>query len=266
MNYTDQHNEEFCPSGENLAAYAKGTADPVITRQIETHLLDCSLCDSAIEGLRNHPSISKTQLHQMTQNIVANNMDELDAPRRDRRLIIKLAAAAVLLGFLFLGWYKYHQAQAPDRVFAEFFDPAPRVAFSGQRAISAARRDDPVLTQAIRYHLAGAYEFALSSWRSYLEDNAKPDPKAYLYAANAAMATGKYDLAKHFLDELPPSSSEILGEETAWYRTLHTLKTQGVASAIAQIDEVDASLTSDVNQQRLSDLRQRLLGLVSTDG
>jgi hypothetical protein len=259
MSNNDQHIESQCPSGHHLANYAKGTADAVISRQIETHLLDCPLCDSAVEGLRQHPLLSTTQLRQMSQTIVASSTDELSPANRTPRLFVTLVAAAIVIGLLFFGWNAYHQAQAPDRVFAEFFDPNPKVPFSGQRALSAVRQKDPVLNQAIRYHLDGEYAFALSSWRSYLEDNANPDPKAYLYAAGASMATRKYELAEYYLEQLPPQSTGELGADTDWYRLLLTLKTRGVEEGLAEAER----LSDPKSDQRLTELRQRLSSLLS---
>lgn len=258
MSNNNQQTGRQCPSGQHLANYAKGTADAVISRQIETHLLDCPLCDSAVEGLRQYPSLSNTQLRQMSQTIVANSSTELSAANRTPKLFVTLVAAAIVIGLLFFGWKTYHQAQAPDRVFAEFFDPNPKVTFSGQRALSTVRQEDPVLNQAIRYHLEGEYAFALSSWRNYLEDNANPDPKAYLYAAGASMATGSYALAEYYLEQLPPQSTGELGEDTDWYRLLLTVKTKGLEQGLVEAEQ----LSGDKSDQRLMALQQRLRALL----
>lgn len=215
-----------CPSGKTLMAYAKGELNRAAIQRVEEHLLTCPLCDLAIEGLteNNAETDGLNEIQQMTQEAIATATTK----SRTLRFQWQPYAAAAAIIFLLVSWSFYRAAQSPQRVFAQYFDPVPQAEFTSQRAVVGVRpKLDEQLEQALDYHLDANYPFALTAWKAYLEDYGNQSDKAFLYAANAALATGKDDLAAYYLKQLPPHIEGEFGEEVGWYRALLALKTEG---------------------------------------
>lgn len=251
-----------CPKGTELRAYIDGklSADPL--RTVEAHLLDCPLCDAAVDGFVKYPDTipSLTDIQRMTKDSITTSQKtaatQFLGSGTIHRLFPYLAVAVISLLLVFT-WYNYRQDQVPQRLFATYFTPIPQTDFSNQRAVAVVQpKMDEILSQALSYHLAGDYTFALTSWRAFLEDYENPDFRAYLYAASAALATGKDDVAAYYLNQIPLETSGEFGEEVNWYRALHALKTSGPDAATKILNAMEGQIANPVvRENRIKLLR-----------
>ncbi|PHI19039.1 hypothetical protein CEQ90_14790 [Lewinellaceae bacterium SD302] len=255
-----------CPPGDKLPAYAQGKLSGAEQHKVEQHLLDCPLCDAAVEGFVEYgvrPD-QLTYISKMTQSALtkARTKKEPAQPSINLNWWPYLAAAAIVLLLVF-AWSGYRDQQAPQRLFAEFFDPIPQADFSAQRAVVSIRQPngDELLEQALAYHLEGNYPYALTAWRAFLDEYENQIPRAYLYAANAAMATGQDELATYYLQQLPPDEGGTLGEEIMWYRALLALKMDGPQVAAELLRSMPEQLQNVDVQDKKEALLRKLEGI-----
>lgn len=228
-----------CPSGRLLTGYVEGTLSTQQQFRVEDHLLDCPLCESAIAAFTLHGT-STTQ----PKTTSPTKLKSLPQPRRS--YWPTLTAAATILLLLFAGW-QYWAASENERLFDTYFDAQPIYGFEQQRIVNRKESEQEISlrNQAQVYHLEGNYRKALMSWRAYFDAGTATDSwLPFLYAANAAMATGNSDEAAYFMDQLPPKLEGAQGEQLQWYRAMLDLKQGQLGLAKTKLEAlIDGAIT-----------------------
>lgn len=166
------------------------------------------------------------------------------------------------VSFLAIGYYGYWNATRTDRLFDDHFQAIPEADFGVSRALVAVSSSSATTkNQALRYQLDGRYDFALSAWTAYLEDYGEADQTALLYAATAALASGRNEQAEWYLDKITASSPESFVEEVKWYRALHQLKIGEAAAAESTLNKINTLSLSPRIRQQLPSLQKHLQSL-----
>lgn len=242
-----------CPSGRLLTAYVEGSLSVDEQLRVEDHLLDCPLCESAVAAFTEHglPPVQSTR----------PPVTKLTALTEQRRAYWPtLAAAAAVLLLIFAGW-QYQKATAHDRIFNAFFDPQPIYGFEQQRVVN--QKESPLEAklheQAYAFHLKGNYPGALMAWRAYFDAGIETDSwLPFLYAATAALATGKDEEAAYFLSQMPTELTSTQGEQLAWYRILLHIKQNQLDEARSKLEVMVKHPQSDYGKVRAEKLLARL--------
>jgi len=93
-----------CLSEEMMIGYLGNTLDAQQKKNVETHLLDCSLCSDALEGLELLSSDDfKARTHEIRSEV--SELAGVSAPRVVKLKPLRVAAAAAIIGVMTgLGW------------------------------------------------------------------------------------------------------------------------------------------------------------------
>ncbi|NJO87389.1 MAG: hypothetical protein HC821_05310 [Lewinella sp.] len=174
---------------------------------------------------------------------------------------IRRVAAGVLLCFLLAGLYfNYQRATRPERLFAEFFFPNPSQGYQRVRGLLVVEPElDIFIQQALHERQQGDYQAELTAWQAYFEAQPSPeDFRPYLYAATAALASGRDAEADFFLREMTLPSQAIAREEVAWYRALLALKQGDLAAATEALEALANAAVGEYGKQLAPELLRRL--------
>lgn len=243
-----------CPSGQLLTAYVEGSLSIQQQLRVEDHLLDCPLCESAVAAFTEHglPTPEPTV-------IPLTKLKPLPQPRRSSYWP-SLAAAAAVIFMLFAGW-QYWAATENERLFDAYFDPQPIYGYEQQRVVNqqTVSLETSLREQAFAYHLGGKYPEALMSWRAYFDAGTATDSwLPLLYAANAALATGKVEEAAFFLEQLPPDLAGAQGEQLQWYRIMLDLKLNHLDLAKERLEAMTKVGTTPYGKKMAVELLDRM--------
>ena len=140
-----------------------------------------------------------------------------------------------------------------SRLYAEYFRPEPVGGYAAQRAfVRATEAESSVLQQAITYHREAAYDHAIVAFRNYLDDVATDaDPRVFVLAGTAALATGNYDEASEYLNSLNEEDGPAYAE-ALWYGALNDLQAERIVSARVQLEELsDTEFAAEYPIQKL---------------
>ena len=249
-----------CPPGELLKDYVANRLDPATRHRVEDHLLDCPLCESAVNGFAEHGwEEIQEEIPVLAQRLLLDDFPSTEEPASFRWILPWVGAAAAICLFA-IGYWNYWQQTKHERLFSAYFDPHPRYGYTRQRTL-AIGIEDGILTQAIQYHDQEKYRASLMAWRNYFEGEPIPnDFRPYLYAATAAMATGRFKEANYFLDQIPPDPGGTLGEEVNWYRSLAILQQGNLQPAANELQRLSVSGKSRYAKEFAPSLLERLPG------
>ncbi|MEL6141483.1 MAG: zf-HC2 domain-containing protein [Bacteroidota bacterium] len=252
--------EGRCPPGELLRDYVANRLDPATRHRVEDHLLDCPLCDSAVQGFALYGvEESEEGVPVMAERQLLDDLPLAKEPSSIRWVLTWVGAAAAVCLFA-LGYWSYWSQTKNERLFAAYFDPQPRYGYTRQRTLSTGLEDD-VLAQAIRYHDQENYRASLTAWRNYFAAEPLPnDFRPYLYAATAAMETGRFKEANQFFAQIPPDPGGSLGEEVNWYRALAILQQGDLTLASKKLQSLSAIGKSRYAKEFAPSLLERLRG------
>jgi len=249
-----------CPPGELLKDYVAGRLDPATRHRVEDHLLDCPLCESAVNGFAQY-GVEETfeEIPVQAERVLLDEFPKIEEPASIRWILPWVGAAAAICLFA-LGYWNYWAQTKHERLFSAYFDPHPQYGYTRQRTLATGMAAD-VLAQAIRYHDQEKYRASLMAWRSYFASEPLPnDFRPYLYAATAAMATGRFKEADYFLKQIPPDPGGTLGEEIHWYRSLAILQQGNLRPASQELQSLSVKGKSRYAKEFAPSLLERLPG------
>lgn len=189
-----------------------------------------------------------------------SQINKITPPRRLSTYLFGLGLVLVLG----IGGYGYWTSQAPVRVFHAHFRATPESNFTTKDRVlisNAGELAAELRAQALRYHYDADYAFALAAWRAYLADYGEQDAMALLYASNAALASGRDELANWYLDRIGLAPNPLFAEELLWYRALHCVKQGQVTEAQDYLDQIEVPTRSEYVSRALPALRADLRNL-----
>lgn len=201
--------------------------------EVENHLLDCNLCNHAVDGYMNH-------------------YDDLGLASSEKNTIMRwipIAAAAVLLLFGGLAIYKYTFVNRADTIFAHFYQK-PSWDFQNRSNSEQTAYED-----AINNYNLGLYQAALPTFDSLLVHKDE-DNQLRLYKGIAHIETNQFKLAEEELTTVR-INSDLYFEEATWYLALLKIKAEKNQEANAYLDEL-IEMENGFFYQRAIEMKNRL--------
>jgi len=215
-----------------IQRYVKKTVSREDRFEIENHLLDCALCDAALEGYIHH-----------ADEIYTNNSN----PRKQNW--IYLAAATMLLLISAVAVIGYKNTNQPAATFAEFYQkPQWDTQTRGEN-------ENDQYTQAIKIYNQGNYAAALSAFEDLIKEYPE-DNRLRLYKGISDLEYGNLRQADTELQTVR-INSDIYFEEASWYLALLKVKSKDKAEAIRLLDEL-LSIRSGYYFDQASQLKNEL--------
>jgi len=208
---TDIINDKSCLTKSEIHRYVNKTATKQERFEIENHLLNCNLCDAALEGYTLHA-------------------DEVYMSSPKKQFWIYLAAAILLELITAIAFIGYKNANQPATTFAEFYQ---KPQWDGQ---SRGENESDQYTQAIQIYNQGNYAAALSAFEDLIKTNPE-DNQLRLYQGIAYLENGNLSLAE---DELQTVriNSDIYFEEASWYLALLKVRSKNNVEASHLLEEL----------------------------
>lgn len=180
---------------------------------IENHLLDCELCDAALEGYIRHA------------DVVYENSS---APQKQNW--IYLAAATMLLLVAAVAFRGYKKASQPTATFAEFYQkPSWNTQTRGEN-------ESEQYIKAIKTYNQGDYAAALDEFENLIQIHPE-DSRLRLYKGIADLEFGNLHRAEEELQTVRINSDTYF-EEASWYLALLHVKNKNKIEAIQLLDEL----------------------------
>ncbi|HRK80175.1 MAG TPA: hypothetical protein PLZ12_01950 [Saprospiraceae bacterium] len=204
-----------CLSAEELQHYSDGRADEVLRFRVEEHILDCPLCEAALEGYASKGNPGQEQVQQELEQLKMRIMETREETPVNVRPIWfnRLAAAVVVLIACTAAWM-YWNHSADERLFASAFQPDE----AGVIILRGEEDAPPEQALAMQLYQSGSAEEALPHFKNYLSD--RPDDFMTTLAAGiAAIEAEQTAQAVEWLEAVRFNDPALYGEAT-WYLAL----------------------------------------------
>jgi len=213
LKHHDIINNRPCLTKSEIQRYVKKTLNKEERYEIENHLLDCDLCNAALEGYT-----------QYSDEVYTSNSN----PQKQNW--IYLAAATMLLLIATVAFIGYKNANQPAATFAEFYKkPQWDTQTRGEN-------ESDQYNQAIKTYNQGNYAAALAAFEDLIETYPE-DNRLRLYKGVADLESGNISQSEEELQTVR-INSDIYFEEATWYLALLKVKSQDKLEAIQLLDEL----------------------------
>jgi tetratricopeptide (TPR) repeat protein len=225
-----------CLSAEELRRYSEGRADEALRFRVEEHILDCALCEAALEGYASAGNPGAEQVQQELEQLKMRIMETRDeTPATVRPLWFNRVAAAAVVLMAFTAAWMYWNHTADDRLFASAFQPdaADVLILRGEEDAP------PEQALAIQLYQQGAHEEAMPHFKNYLSDSPE-DYMTTLAAGIAAIEAGQTAQAIEWLETVRFNDTALYGEAT-WYLALSHWKQEDRTESIELMRELAAA-------------------------
>ncbi|MBX2875183.1 MAG: hypothetical protein KTR30_23895 [Saprospiraceae bacterium] len=234
-----------CLSLHQLQSYQAGALSKTAKRKVEEHLIDCPLCNGALEGMEQSSNPGKD----------VQQIRSLQLQKRKTFHPYRIVAA-IALGLILLAALWFRPQANPASLFATFYQaPQPtRIQLRGTPETAAQQAIQPAL---IAYQKKD-FKSATNLLGLYLEDFPQ-DNQAYLWMGIAQLEIGHDQKAIQFFQELR-SRDEDHYQKASWYLILTYLKIGEQARAREVVNELEVSGGQEFEEElmRLQDKLKRL--------
>lgn len=198
-----------CLSNHTLQKYVANTLSVKERYEVEDHLLDCALCQAAVEGMMamqsgGYGAQANEDLAFLEQSFSSGKSSGL---RKPIQLSWWLLALVVLLTVAILAWLIFFREDKADQLYALYFVPPANeyspVQLRGGQTKSTMH---PILEQALNSYDDERYAAAISYFEKYLSEYPN-DEQATLYKGVAHLELEQADKAiasfEHVIDLHP---------------------------------------------------------------
>lgn len=214
-----------CLSLHQLQSYQKGKLSKLARRKVEEHLIDCPLCNGALEGIE--------QSQDPAQD--AKMIRSLSFQRRKAFRLYPIAAT-IAIGIIILIALWLRPLPDAQSLFATFYQaPQPtNIQLRGTRETAAEKALQPALVAYQNKDFQSAIIILEKHIKNFPQDN-----QAYLWMGIAHLEEGKGQQAIQFFQELRIKDKNYY-DQASWYLLLTYLKegkqklAQEIANDLAQ--------------------------------
>lgn len=223
-----------CLSEKDIQAYINGTLPDARRFYVENHLLDCPLCDEAVEGYE------AMELANLELAATQGNGEAIRISLQRSRWM-RLAAALLLLIVAVFALYQVG-GSSDQRLFAQAFTPYESDLNVIVRRSEAPVQDPTSLQPALQAGAedfdAGKFEESITHFNTYLQQ--KPDNQLVRFHLGVAQ------LESNRLEDAIKTLNVVLGQsrtyqrEAIWYLSLALLKNRERAAAKQTLEKLIA--------------------------
>lgn|GEM_PF-1632254 len=210
----DINSDRNCLSKGDIKQYLQHSMTAQARFELENHLLDCALCNAAVEGYVDHPE----------------EIRKAEGSSLGIRKWLSVAASIAVVLLVGVASVKYYRADQPSRTFAKFYEkPSWDYQTRGASASS-------VNIQAVDNFNNGRYQAAIPVFDSLLILN-EEDNQMRLYKGIAHLELAQSEQAADALTTVR-INSDIYFEEATWYLALLNIKINNNTEAIDYLDDL----------------------------
>ncbi len=221
-----------CLSTTQIEAYLAETLSQEERMDVETHLLDCELCSTAIEGFAFFPI--KEELPQI--DVINKQLEDIAAtkatpvlslvPNR-RRIQFNRIAAAILLLIIPLSAFFYWKSTQKNRLYEQNYSTLEIT--KDTRSATQVSSTSAAFQIALKHYEDKQFETSLSLFEDHIEQ-APEDIDAYLYAGISALELNYLQKAQDYLSTVQINSPRYFQDAT-WYLSLVSLRMNDMEKA-----------------------------------
>jgi|GEM_PF-1676730 len=224
--------ETACLSLGELKAYHKGKLNGVALRRVEQHLIDCPLCDGALEGINSslNPVQDQIQLRKLGKATRTSN--------RPLPVFFNKAVAVLLIFIIATAFLTYWQQTKGERIFAEFYT-TPVYEGSLQRGSAEAAINAPIKQKAIIAFGQKDYAQAVDLLEAHISDQAN-DFEAIFYAGISQLEERNIEKAIQYLQKTRLNDGDQY-EGATWYLALAYVRQKEYEKASLLAEEIKMS-------------------------
>lgn len=224
-----------------------GTLSPAACRRVEAHLLDCPLCDAAVEG---YQAIPEADAERELSALKASLLSARKAGAPPRQPYLNRLAAALLLLVGLIAVFKYSIGSFHERVFAEAFQPMPSgYTILRSAAVPSVLQGKPELVTALKFYQAEEFGKSIPHFENYLSSQ-PDDPKAQLLLANALLGDWQAERALGWLEKI--DSSSVGAGALKWYTALALVQLGRLDEARQLLQELGTEVAFQARAGQLS--------------
>jgi len=241
-----------CLSKEVLERYAKGAITGDLRFQVENHLLDCPLCNTAVEGFAVVDSDTTILFNEIFEEIDTKTTNPSQIDTRPNRQIPWNNIAAGLFFLITLGAaFWYFQGSQADRSYLAYFE-------TQDKNLIARSIDEGNLSADLQPGLSLFNNGELHASLSFFEDYLKLKPESSIaayYAGMSALELGELGRAFSFLLSAR-LNDEQLYDLTTWGLVRIHLEREEQAEAILLLEELTKAEDSYIKDNAMSLLKE----------
>ncbi len=236
-----------CLSKTDIIGYLNGNLTPADTHRVEAHLLDCELCNAALNGYAAQPNVVNHILTNETyfdamiteQTPVSTTLSASDGAKISLKTWAWLAAAAMLVA-LPLGYHFYKNAETAPAIAAEYDNlmPAPQTIVRGENATGAT-----AIEQAFIAYEQADYATSYTQFEKILRNDPQNTVVAF-YAGLSAFAKKDWEAAENYLEKVHLAPPNTESSNAVWYLAMIELQKNNPKRAQDFLEEL-ASTPND---------------------
>lgn len=222
-----------CLNKQEIEAYIQKSLSQTQRFSVENHLLDCPLCDAAIDGYVNNT------------DALLENQSVLHKSRK----LIYLVAATLLMLLGATAFFNYQSHNQPDRTFTQYYE---KPSWNTQT-----RGSDKTTTysDAVQLYNEGQHQAAIEAFEPLLETNSE-DNQLRLYKGIAHLESSQYAKAENEFTVVRVNS-ELFFEEATWYLAMLNIKLDQKQEAISYLEEL-INLENGFFNSKAREIKKRL--------
>ncbi len=248
-----------CISKEMLLKYVDGQLSKQALRQVEMHLIDCPLCEIALEGIQAVGTVKFDNMLDRVSQRIADHNQHMEAPddniiefrptinppiaaRSIKRFLpmMGIAASIILLAIVAIMFMGGDSASSiADRHFQELTNRT-------SRSVSTGTKD--LFDQADALYKAKDYAAAAAIYGQI------GTPEANYCAGSSYYALGQYDLAADKFNAVIAAQKDWV-EYASFNLALSYLKLDRIADAKSILEQISADEDHDFTQQAKETLK-----------
>ena len=237
-----KHASFSCLTPAELVAYLDDTLSHSEERRVEAHLLDCPLCDAAMQGFAAHPNKQAALAEIEARSLPQTRHTQALKSEKTKRYNLNwlyFAAAAVVICLPF-GYHWYQTNTAIPALAAEYSTlmPAPQAVVRGEN--SAAKTEQE---QAFATYEQADYNASFDAFKKIVA--AEPqNTEAAFYAGLSAMGKKDLENAQIYLEKVHLAPENENSDDALWYLAMLQLQQNKPERALDFLNELAASSNS----------------------
>ena len=248
--------ERKCLSEQEIDSYLNAKLSDAARFEIENHLVDCRLCNDAIQGfsIAAKSSLSSPILEELKENFTSPPIIADDIPvARIRSNKFQWFALAAAIALTILALNVFWTQDRDLRLYKKYYSSYVPESISGTRTVGPTIR--PEYEQAVTPYLKDQFSESAIRLNAYVRKY-PDDFKAHYLLGMSYLETEEFDLAViHFT--LARFNSELYYEDATWYLALAYLAQNKGGFALDLLDQLHPKVSPQY-KNRVNALREEL--------
>ncbi len=210
-----------CLTQQEIVAYLKEDLSDTARYEVESHLLDCPLCNAAVEAYANNYENAEAELEADLADLTQKDPLSVSnsAVSTSPYLTFNRVMALIVILLTIAATFMYYQHTRQGKWFADFFEPAP----TRQLTLRGEAETVPdALKTAMTFYKKEQFVKSIPHFEEYLSLN-KGDFEAMYYAGIAELASQQYAEAIDHLHRVSINDPDLY-EAANWYLALAYLQ------------------------------------------